>query len=426
MSLAAAAAPVGAAGARALGPGSVELGGAIAHYGNVAGEYRSLCAGQALVDLGHMEVVTVCGPDRLSWLTTLSTQDVRALAVGESRELLILDPNGRIEHAAFVLDDGACTYLVMDAGRAQPCIDFLLSMRFMLRVEVAPRPDLRVVGAALHADFVADVAAPAQQVPPPGGEAVAVAAAESGGAGATDEHGALRAALRRYLGELTGSELVWVDPWPGPDARSATYFFGGHPALRSAVGCALVPAAASLPGIESGRASCAGFLAWEALRVERWRPRLGREVDERAVPHELDWLRSSVHLDKGCYRGQEAVARIVNLGRPPRRLAFLHLDGSQDVLPGLGAQVFAGADAQGRPVGVVTSAVLHPELGPVALALLKRSVEAECALTVRAVVTTEAGEEAVELAAAQEEIVHLAGKSSVSPAQRPGAELRGR
>ena len=83
----------------------------------------------------------------------------------------------------------------------------------------------------------------------------------------------------------------------------------------------------------------AGTLAWEALRVAAWRPRLGREVDDRTMPHELDWLRTAVHLDKGCYRGQEGVARTYNLGRPPRRLTMLHLDGSDHLLPEPGAAV---------------------------------------------------------------------------------------
>ncbi|WP_371164155.1 folate-binding protein [Buchananella felis] len=424
MSVAVAAESIGAAGARALGQGAVRLDGAIAHYGNVAGEYRALCAGRALVDLGHMEVLTVSGPDRLSWLTTLSTQDVRALAPGQSRELLILDPNGRVEHAAFVLDDATTTYLVLDAGRAAACADFLASMRFMLRVEVEARPDLRAVGAALHLDFVADVAAGVADVA--AGAPVGVAGGGEAGAGTGER---LRLALRALLERATGSSLVWVDPWPGPDPRSATYYAGAHPGEQSAVGLALVGAATPAADLLAAGLAPAGFLAWEALRVERWRPRLGREVDERCVPHELDWLRSAVHLDKGCYRGQEAVARIVNLGRPPRRLAFLHLDGGEEVLPAPGSPVLPGSGdaASARPVGAVTSAVLHPVLGPVALAMLKRSVAIDSELLVRAQVPTEGGEEVtVDVPATQEEIVNPEGKSSASPAQRPGAELRGR
>ena len=73
--------------------------------------------------------------------------------------------------------------------------------------------------------------------------------------------------------------------------------------------------------------------ALEALRVAAGRPRLGLETDHRTIPHEVGWLETAVHLDKGCYRGQETVARVHNLGRPPRRLVLLHLDGSDSELP---------------------------------------------------------------------------------------------
>ncbi|NJP47030.1 CAF17-like 4Fe-4S cluster assembly/insertion protein YgfZ [Actinacidiphila epipremni] len=118
----------------------------------------------------------------------------------------------------------------------------------------------------------------------------------------------------------------------------------------------------------------AGVLAYEALRIEAHRPRLGLETDHRTIPHELGWLDSAVHLQKGCYRGQETVARVQNLGRPPRRLVFLHLDGSEVRLPGHGAQVrVAEEGAEGRVVGTVTSSARHWELGPIALAVVKRN-----------------------------------------------------
>jgi tRNA-modifying protein YgfZ len=122
----------------------------------------------------------------------------------------------------------------------------------------------------------------------------------------------------------------------------------------------------------------AGVEALEALRVVARRPRLGLDTDHRTLPNEVRWLGSAVHLDKGCYRGQEAVARVYNLGRPPRRLALLHLDGSDSVLPARGADVLLGE----RPVGRLGTAVRHHELGPVALALLKRTVPDDAALVV--------------------------------------------
>ncbi|TAL21583.1 MAG: folate-binding protein [Frankiales bacterium] len=121
----------------------------------------------------------------------------------------------------------------------------------------------------------------------------------------------------------------------------------------------------------------AGVMAYEALRVAARVPRLGLDTDHRTIPHEVGWLRTAVHLDKGCYRGQETVARVHNLGRPPRRLVLLHLDGSDSELPATGDPV----QLDGRDVGRVGTAVRHHELGPIALAVVKRNVPDDAALT---------------------------------------------
>jgi folate-binding protein YgfZ len=120
----------------------------------------------------------------------------------------------------------------------------------------------------------------------------------------------------------------------------------------------------------------AGVWAVEALRIAAGRPRFGLETDHRTIPHEVGWIGPAVHLDKGCYRGQETVARVQNLGRPPRRLVLLHLDGSESVLPAHGDEVLLDE----RPVGFVTSSARHYELGPIGLALVKRSVPADAPL----------------------------------------------
>ena len=141
----------------------------------------------------------------------------------------------------------------------------------------------------------------------------------------------------------------------------------------------LVPRA-SLAELAPSRGLLAGHLAWETLRVAAGRPRLGFETDHRTIPHEIGWRATAVHLDKGCYRGQETVARVHNLGRPPRRLVLLHLDGTEEVLPGPGVAVGAvGAD---RPVGFLGTAVHHAELGPIALAVVKRQVPDDAQLLV--------------------------------------------
>jgi folate-binding protein YgfZ len=120
----------------------------------------------------------------------------------------------------------------------------------------------------------------------------------------------------------------------------------------------------------------AGVAAYEALRVADRRPRLEVDTDHRTIPNEVGWLVDAVHLDKGCYRGQETVARVYNLGRPPRRLALLHLDGSESELPMTGDAV----TYDGREVGRVGTAVRHFELGPIALALIKRQVPDDASL----------------------------------------------
>lgn len=152
----------------------------------------------------------------------------------------------------------------------------------------------------------------------------------------------------------------------------------------------------ALEEFAAANAPAIGVLAHEALRVEDRRPRLGLETDHRTIPHEVGWIGPAVHLDKGCYRGQETVARVQNLGKPPRRLVFLHLDGSEVRIPVHGDPVRLAADGtEGRQVGFITTSARHHELGPVALALVKRNVPTDAALI--------AGEEAT--AAAQEVVV---------------------
>ncbi|MFD4999637.1 CAF17-like 4Fe-4S cluster assembly/insertion protein YgfZ [Streptomyces buecherae] len=136
-----------------------------------------------------------------------------------------------------------------------------------------------------------------------------------------------------------------------------------------------------------------GVLAHEALRVEAHRPRLGLETDHRTIPHELGWIGTAVHLEKGCYRGQETVARVHNLGKPPRRLVFLHLDGSEVHLPPHGTPIRLASDGpDGRQLGFITTSARHHELGPIALALVKRNVPVDATLLAG---TTAAAQEVV-------------------------------
>lgn len=141
---------------------------------------------------------------------------------------------------------------------------------------------------------------------------------------------------------------------------------------RPATGVALIERSA-LDAFAAAAGPACGLWAFEALRIERGEPRFGVDTDDRTIPNEVGWVDGqfpAVALDKGCYRGQETVARVHNLGRPPRRLVRLHLDGSLNHLPAAGSDLVV----DGRVVGFVGSTARHFELGPIGLGLIKRSV----------------------------------------------------
>jgi folate-binding protein YgfZ len=136
--------------------------------------------------------------------------------------------------------------------------------------------------------------------------------------------------------------------------------------------------ATGVAGLRAAGAALAGMWAHEALRIAAGRPRIGLDTDHRTIPHEVGWIETAVHLSKGCYRGQETVARVHNLGHPPRRLVLLHIDGSEDKLPAHGDLVLL----EGASVGFTGSAARHYELGPIGLALIKRTTPVDATLTV--------------------------------------------
>lgn len=315
--------------------------GVAAHYGDPMAEQRALArrAQLTLADHSNLGVVTVAGEGRLSWLTTLSSQVLAGLEEEGSTELLLLTPQGRIEFSAFAVEKDGAVWLITERDQTAPLTDYLNRMKFMLRVDITDRTETHaVLGSTLDPRQIE------------GADAV-----------------------------LAGG-TVWVDPWGAGIAPGGyTYASVGedeHPASAYRRYLTIVPAHRLLDAVEG--AQLAGSWAAEALRIEAWRPRVGVDSDEKTIPHELDLLRTAVHLEKGCYKGQETVARVHNLGHPPRRLTFLDLDGSEHTLPAAGSAVMNGE----KKVGTVTSVALHHEAGPIALAVLKRSVDPAAALRV--------------------------------------------
>jgi tRNA-modifying protein YgfZ len=309
-------------------PGAVEAPwpdeGVAWHYGDPLREQRTAESAAAIVDRSNRGVLRITGADRLTWLHSLTTQHLTGLAPGNTAQALVLSPNGHVEHHLTLTDDGTTTWLHVEPGTAPSLTEFLESMRFMMRVEVAD----------VSADY----------------------------------------AVLTVLG-LRGDDLtVGLD---GVTARVEPDSFG---VIDLVVARDLL---AELAGelVRRG-AAAAGMWAFEALRIAAHVPRLGLDTDHRTIPHEVGWIDTAVHLNKGCYRGQETVARVHNLGHPPRRLVFLHLDGSVDRLPEHGDPVETTGDGEGQraTVGFTGSAARHYELGPIGLAQVKRNVPVDAPL----------------------------------------------
>lgn len=286
------------------------------HYGDPHREQRALAEGRGVVDLSNRGVITVTGADRIGWLHTLTTQHVENLQPGQSALALILSPNGHVEHELHIVDDGTCAWLIVESGTQDELVEYLRRMRFMLRVEVA------------------DVS-----------EAYAV---------------------------------VW-EPIREPDATHPTYVIPEALAARGFSGREVIIPRADLDARLESADLVAGTWALEALRAAAGVPRLRFETDHRTIPHEVGWIGPAVHLQKGCYRGQETVARVQNLGKPPRRLAILHVDGSAEIVPRHCDRVFY----QDREIGWIGTGARHYELGPVATAILKRNVPVDAELLIR-------------------------------------------
>jgi len=154
------------------------------------------------------------------------------------------------------------------------------------------------------------------------------------------------------------------------------------PGVADAIGgpFALVPRAEvdQMKETFGGVATQVGTWALDAERVAKGRPRIGFETDHKSIPNELGVLNTAVHMKKGCYRGQETVAKIYNLGNPPRRLVMLHLDGSDVGFPAAGTKV----ENDGVVVGFIGTVARHHELGTIALAIVKRNTPADATLTI--------------------------------------------
>jgi tRNA-modifying protein YgfZ len=311
------------------------------HFGDPFAEQRAAARTVAVVDRSHRELIAVTGEERLSWLHLVISQHVSELPPNTGTEALVLDSQGRVDAHTVLAYDGETVWLDADPGAVAtgarggqvPLLEYLESMVFWSKVTPRDATAERAV-LSLTGPRTPEVLA-ATGLPLPDGD-YAVASAED-------------VIVRRM-------------PWPG--AVSVDLLV---PRDQHAGWWARLTEAGARP---------MGSLGFEALRVEAARARLGVDTDERTIPHEVGWVHVAAHVAKGCYRGQETVSKVHNVGRPPRRMLMLHLDGSPEVLPETGDPVVL----DGRTVGRVGSVARHHELGPIALALLKYSTPLDAEL----------------------------------------------
>lgn len=309
------------------------------HYGDPLGEQKAAAERVAIVDRSHRFVLNITGAERLSWLHTITSQHVANLGDRHSAENLDLDLNGRVLHHFVLTDLDATVWIDTEADRGPELLAFLSKMVFWADAKPAEASDHAVLSLL--------------------GPRVTALTETLG----LDELPGVYEAV-----PLEGGGFLRRMPWPSADSFDLIV-----PRERLAAWWSRLTDAGAEP---------AGMWAFEALRVAAVRPRIGLDTDERTIPHEARWIGGvtefgAVHLDKGCYRGQETVARVHNLGKPPRNLVLLHLDGSADERPAVGDDVTAG----GRTIGRVGTVIDHYEFGPIALALVKRSIPADTPLT---------------------------------------------
>ena len=300
------------------------------HYGDPLREQRNLTQGIGAVDISNRGIIKISGVDRKVFLHSLTSQHIERMKPGESCITLLLTPNGHIEHELHVINTENEIYLIVEKSSLIPVLEFFKKMIFMSQVLI------------------------------------------------TDETNDL-ACVFEPVRENHVDYPTWLTPlnYSGQPIIDAGKSAGGDPNRY-------VP---KRPGIFKGREilikrsdlekylksnePLAGTWALEALRIAAGVVRVIVDADHKTIPHEIGFIGNAVHLEKGCYRGQETIARVHNLGKPPRKLVLIHLDGSLNRLPKEKSPIIV----DGNEVGIIGSSAQHFELGPIALGLIKAKTE---------------------------------------------------
>ena len=285
-------------------------------FGDVTAEYLALRNGAGLVADYH-DVVSVHGSDAESFLQSIISQDLDALPEGGVTRSLLLGPEGKLRAILWVLKGKDELLLVTDRGQGEVVAAELARYRFRVDAVIEPLS----------------------------GEITGLWGPSSG------------AVLER-------ADLVAPDGWD----RS-----GDHLIARVPLGPLdrFLMVGADEAALEEAGARRVGSLAVDAVRVEAGEPVMGRDVDDKTIPQESGLVPETVSFTKGCYLGQELVARIDSRGHVNRLLRGVVV--GTNLLPPEGAELFT----ETRPVGRITSIAESPTLrAPVGLALVRREVDA--------------------------------------------------
>jgi tRNA-modifying protein YgfZ len=278
-----------------------------------------------VVDRPDLASARLEGGDVLRYLHAVCTQHTLDLQPGDATQALLLSPKGKIEFAFRLAVLKGAVLLDTEAATAPALAERLA--RFVFRYDVTVgRP---VPGAATLLGGQAEAVLGAAGLPVPG-------------------HGRAGVAGPDLVVHRTplGFDLL------GPEAPGV------------------------VAGLERAGAERAPAGRWELARVAGGLPRAGHELTDDVLAEEAGLLGSHVHLDKGCYPGQETVARVHNLGQVQRRLAGLRFEasanGDPEALPAPRTDLVTD---DGRRAGQLRSVVDHPDLGPIGLAYVRRVVE---------------------------------------------------
>ena len=297
----------------------IDAAGVPSHYGDPLREQRFVERGGAAVDRSHRFVIRVAGPDAPEFLNNLLSQKLDDAPDGFSAAFCDLDMQGRILHHGDITRASDAFYLDTPSYLGASLLDYLTKMIFWSDVTVE-EVDLGIITVL--------------------------------GAGSSFT-------VPESLGAAYSREVDWA----GPRRIDITV-------PRDQLAAAYRTLTSADIGLEK-----AGLMAFTAERVKALEPEQRADLDAKSIPHEAPSLIGrggnvgAVHLNKGCYRGQETVARVENLGRSPRLMVLVHLDGSAPAEPEAGSAVSVG----GRTVGRLGTVVHDCDYGPIALALVKRS-----------------------------------------------------